>query len=33
VYISYVRNKVDKQFDEKLIQTQVGMGYVLKENP
>jgi len=33
VYINYVRNKVDKQFDEKLIQTQVGMGYVLKENP
>ena len=33
VYINYVRNKIDKQFDEKLIQTQVGMGYVLKENP
>jgi two-component system, OmpR family, copper resistance phosphate regulon response regulator CusR len=32
VYISYVRNKVDKQFDQKLIQTHVGMGYVLKEN-
>ena len=32
VYINYVRNKVDKQFDQKLIQTQVGMGYVLKEN-
>ncbi|HKP32730.1 MAG TPA: response regulator transcription factor [Chitinophagaceae bacterium] len=32
VYINYVRNKIDKQFDEKLIQTQVGMGYVLKEN-
>lgn len=30
VYINYVRNKVDKPFDEKLIQTQVGMGYVLK---
>lgn len=32
VYINYVRNKVDKPFGEKLIQTQVGMGYVLKEN-
>lgn len=32
VYISYVRNKVDKQFPSKLIQTQVGMGYILKEN-
>jgi two-component system copper resistance phosphate regulon response regulator CusR len=33
VYINYVRNKVDKKFEPKLIQTQVGMGYVLKENP
>ena len=32
VYINYVRNKVDKPFDQKLIQTQVGMGYILKEN-
>jgi two-component system copper resistance phosphate regulon response regulator CusR len=32
VYISYVRNKVDKKFDRKLIQTHVGMGYILKEN-
>ncbi|MEJ7587019.1 MAG: response regulator transcription factor [Ferruginibacter sp.] len=31
VYISYLRNKVDKNFDQKLIQTQVGMGYILKE--
>jgi two-component system copper resistance phosphate regulon response regulator CusR len=31
VYINYVRNKVDKKFDQKLIHTQVGMGYVLKE--
>jgi DNA-binding response OmpR family regulator len=31
VYISYLRNKVDKPFDHKLIKTQVGMGYVLKE--
>lgn len=31
VYINYVRNKVDKPFEKKLILTQVGMGYVLKE--
>jgi len=31
VYINYVRNKVDKHFDQKLIQTHVGMGYILKE--
>jgi two-component system copper resistance phosphate regulon response regulator CusR len=30
VYISYLRNKIDKPFEEKLIQTQVGMGYILK---
>jgi two-component system, OmpR family, copper resistance phosphate regulon response regulator CusR len=32
VYINYVRNKIDKRFETKLIQTQVGMGYILKEN-
>jgi DNA-binding response OmpR family regulator len=32
VYINYLRNKVDKLFDHKLIQTHVGMGYILKEN-
>lgn len=32
VYISYVRNKIDKNFEKKLIQTQIGMGYILKEN-
>jgi DNA-binding response OmpR family regulator len=31
VYINYVRNKVDKPFEDKLIHTQVGMGYMLKE--
>lgn len=30
VYINYVRNKVDKPFEKKLIQTQVGMGYILR---
>jgi two-component system, OmpR family, copper resistance phosphate regulon response regulator CusR len=32
VYINYVRNKVDKPFERKLIQTQVGMGYMLKDS-
>lgn len=32
VYISYLRNKVDKHFKHKLIQTHVGMGYILKEH-
>lgn len=30
VYINYVRNKVDKPFEKKLIQTHVGLGYILK---
>lgn len=30
VYISYLRNKVDKGFSQKLLHTVVGMGYVLK---
>jgi DNA-binding response OmpR family regulator len=32
VYINYVRNKVDKPFEKKLIQTQIGMGYILRDN-
>jgi two-component system, OmpR family, copper resistance phosphate regulon response regulator CusR len=31
VYISYLRNKIDKGFAQKLIHTMVGMGYVLKD--
>ena len=31
VYINYLRNKIDKHFDQKLIQTQFGMGYILKD--
>lgn len=31
VYINYLRNKVDKPFEQKLIQTQVGMGYILRD--
>ncbi len=32
VYISYLRNKVDKPFEQKLIQTHIGMGYILKDH-
>ena len=31
VYISYLRNKIDKPYSNKLIQTHIGMGYILKE--
>ncbi|WP_336516464.1 response regulator transcription factor [Pollutibacter soli] len=31
VYVNYLRKKVDKSHDNKLIHTVVGMGYVLKE--
>lgn len=31
VYINYLRKKVDKNFKKKLIQTIVGMGYVIKD--
>jgi len=31
VYVNYLRKKIDKGFDEPLIHTHVGMGYVLKD--
>ena len=31
VYVNYLRKKIDRGFDEPLIHTQVGMGYVLKD--
>ncbi|MDC6405826.1 MULTISPECIES: response regulator transcription factor [Maribacter] len=31
VYINYLRNKIDKDFDNKLIHTVIGMGYVIRE--
>ncbi|TRX45852.1 response regulator transcription factor [Fulvivirga sp. M361] len=31
VYVNYLRNKVDKAFDQKLIHTVIGMGYVMRE--
>ncbi|MBP9186908.1 MAG: response regulator transcription factor [Bacteroidia bacterium] len=32
VYVNFLRKKVDKEFDKKLIQTMVGMGYVIKSD-
>jgi two-component system copper resistance phosphate regulon response regulator CusR len=32
VYVNFLRKKIEKDFSSKLIYTQVGMGYVLKEN-
>jgi DNA-binding response OmpR family regulator len=31
VYVNYLRNKIDKGHDAKLVHTLIGMGYVLKE--
>jgi DNA-binding response OmpR family regulator len=31
VYVNYLRKKIDKEFEPKLIHTVIGMGYVLKE--
>lgn len=31
VYINYLRKKIDKDFDTKLIHTKSGMGFVLRE--
>ncbi|CCH03625.1 Transcriptional regulatory protein cusR (plasmid) [Fibrella aestuarina BUZ 2] len=31
VYVNYLRRKVDKGFEQKLIHTVVGMGYVMKD--
>ncbi|WBV57501.1 response regulator transcription factor [Chryseobacterium daecheongense] len=30
VYINYLRKKIDKDFDQKLIHTKSGMGFILK---
>ncbi|MEO8416903.1 MAG: response regulator transcription factor [Ginsengibacter sp.] len=30
VYVNFLRNKIDREFEPKLIHTQVGMGYMLK---
>jgi DNA-binding response OmpR family regulator len=31
VYVTFLRKKLDKDYPDKLIHTQVGMGYILKE--
>jgi DNA-binding response OmpR family regulator len=31
VYINFLRKKIDKDFDKKLIHTYIGMGYILKD--
>lgn len=31
VYVNYLRNKMDKPFQKKLIHTVFGQGYILKE--
>lgn len=32
VYVNYLRKKIDKDFDNKLIHTSIGLGYILKES-
>jgi DNA-binding response OmpR family regulator len=32
VYINFLRKKIDRDFEHKLIHTHVGMGYVMKED-
>ena len=32
VYVNYLRNKIDRDFETKLIQTVHGRGYILKDN-
>lgn len=32
VYVNFLRKKLDREFDQKLIHTQVGMGYILKDS-
>jgi two-component system copper resistance phosphate regulon response regulator CusR len=31
VYVNYLRKKIDRDFEDKLIHTQVGFGYIMKE--
>ncbi|AOM80509.1 response regulator transcription factor [Pedobacter steynii] len=32
VYMNYLRKKIDKNFENKLIHTKTGMGFIFKEN-
>ncbi|MDN3656683.1 response regulator transcription factor [Ferruginibacter paludis] len=31
VYVNFLRKKIDREFEQKLIQTQVGTGYIMKD--
>lgn len=31
VYVNFLRKKIDKNFSKKLIHTQIGVGYIMKE--
>jgi len=33
VYIGYLRNKIDRDHEVKLIHTRRGLGYVMTANP
>ena len=33
VYINYLRKKIDKDFDIKLIHTRTGMGFIFTDQP
>jgi DNA-binding response OmpR family regulator len=33
VYINYLRKKIDRDQETKLIQTRPGIGFILKEHP
>lgn len=32
VYVNILRKKIDRNFDQKLIHTRIGMGYIMKED-
>jgi len=32
VYVNFLRKKIDKDFPTRLIHTQIGFGYILKES-
>ena len=32
VYVNYLRKKIDKNREDKLIHTMIGMGYMMKES-
>jgi two-component system, OmpR family, copper resistance phosphate regulon response regulator CusR len=30
VYVNFLRKKIDKDFERKLLHTQIGLGYIMK---